>query len=66
LEGDKEVDLNAYGNPESEHFAAMVDQIRKSLNLTTLTFQRLDDLVEAIGLPKEKICTHCWDHSSSF
>ena len=27
-------------------------------------FQRLDDLVEAIGLPKEDLCTHCWDNSS--
>jgi amidophosphoribosyltransferase len=42
----------------------MVDVIRKTLNLTTLAYQRLDDLVEAIGLPKEKLCTHCWDNSS--
>ena len=25
---------------------------------------RLDDLVSAIGLPKEKVCTHCFDGSS--
>ena len=34
--------------------------------LTTLKYQRLDDLVAAIGLPKEKVCTHCWDESSYF
>jgi len=44
----------------------MVEEIRQTLDLTTLKFQRLDDLVEAIGLPKEKLCTHCWDGSSYF
>jgi len=33
----------------------------KRLKLTTLRYQRLEDLVEAIGLPKEKTCTYCWD-----
>jgi amidophosphoribosyltransferase len=42
----------------------MVEEIRKELGLTTLKFQKLDDLVEAIGLPKCKICTHCFDGSS--
>jgi len=64
LEGEKEADLAAYTNPDHEKHQAMVDVIRKSLNLTTLTYQRLDDLVTAIGLPKEKLCTHCWDNSS--
>ena len=39
----------------------MVERIRHHLNLTTLKYQRLDDLVKAIGLPKEKLCTYCWD-----
>ena len=64
LEGEKEVDLAAYTNPDHEKHQAMVDVIRKSLNLTTLTYQRLDDLVTAIGLPKDKLCTHCWDNCS--
>jgi amidophosphoribosyltransferase len=42
----------------------MVACIRQSLRLTTLKYQRLDDLVTAIGLPNEKLCTHCWDGSS--
>ncbi|MFX1277948.1 MAG: amidophosphoribosyltransferase [Promethearchaeota archaeon] len=50
-----------YINPESEKFKAMVDIIRKRLGLTTLQYQRLEDLVKAIGLPKEKLCTYCWD-----
>jgi len=42
----------------------MVEGIREELNLTSLQFQTLPDLVEAIGLPKEDLCTHCWDGSS--
>ena len=44
--------------------AAMVEWIRDKLSLTSLTFQKLDDLVSAVGLPKKKLCTHCWDGSS--
>ena len=39
----------------------MVNVIRERLGLTTLKYQRLPDLVAAIGLPKEKLCTYCWD-----
>lgn len=48
-------------DPESENYKAMVEVIRKNLKLTTLKYQRLEDLVKAIGLPKEKLCTYCWD-----
>jgi amidophosphoribosyltransferase len=48
-------------DPDSENFKRVVEIIRKRLNLTTLQYQRLDDLVAAIGLPKEKLCTYCWD-----
>ena len=51
----------AYTDCTSDKYAAMVDRIRRRLNLTTLRYQRLPDLVEAIGLPKEKLCTYCWD-----
>jgi amidophosphoribosyltransferase len=50
-----------YVDPESDNFKAMVDVIRKRLGLTTLQYQKLEDLVKAIGLPKEKLCTYCWD-----
>jgi len=56
-----EVDPEKYADPDSEEFRAMVDCIGRQLNLTTLRYQRLDDLVKAIGLPKEKLCTYCWD-----
>jgi len=58
--------LAAYRNPDSEKFTRMVDWIKDDLKLTTLRYQRLDSLVRAIGLPKEKECTHCWDGSSYF
>jgi len=64
LEGTENVDYKEYSNPASPKYKAMVERIRKNLNLTTLQYQDLDDLVVAIGLPKEKLCTHCWDGSS--
>jgi len=54
-------DLSVYADPDSEKHAEMVERIRCRLNLTSLKYQRLDDLVEAIGLPKAKLCTYCWD-----
>lgn len=56
--------LKPYSDPDSEQYAKMVEAMRKHLQLESLRFQRLDDLVEAIGLPKEELCTHCWDNSS--
>lgn len=64
LEGRNLNHVDRYMDPDSDEYSAMIDVIRKKLNLTTLGFQRLEDLVEAIGLPKEKLCTHCWDNSS--
>ena len=61
LEGDGEVDLTEYADPQSEKCAAMVDRVRQRLSLTTLMYQELGDLVQAIGLPKERVCTYCWD-----
>lgn len=61
LEGDENTNLEAYANPETEEYANMIESIRQRLHLTSLTFQKLPDLVDAIGLPKEKLCTYCWD-----
>jgi amidophosphoribosyltransferase len=66
LNGDVNTELKEYSDADHPKYQDMVEQIRKNLNLTSLKFQRLDDLVEAIGLPKEKLCTHCWDGSSYF
>lgn len=53
-----------YADPDSAKHKEMVAIMCRHLQLTSLKFQRLDDLVEAIGLPKEDLCTHCWDNSS--
>jgi len=59
-------DLTEYSDPDSEKYSKMVDKIAQTLDLDSLIYQRLDDLVDAIGLPKEKLCTHCWDGSSYY
>jgi amidophosphoribosyltransferase len=64
LEGVEDKDLNAYALAGSEKNLAMIDEIRRRLHLTTLKYQNLEDLVASIGLPKERLCTHCWDGSS--
>lgn len=53
--------LKEYTDPESERYEAMQEEIRKQLNFTSLRFNRLDDLIEATGLDKCKLCTYCWD-----
>jgi amidophosphoribosyltransferase len=64
--GGVEKDLREYTDPDSAKYKEMVDQITKNLDLDSLVYQRLDDLIEAIGLPKEKLCTHCWDGSGYY
>jgi len=66
IEGKEDKDLTLYATAGSEQNLAMIENIRKKLHLTSLVFQRMDDLIQAIGLPKEKLCTHCWDDSSYF
>ena len=61
IEGKNVTDLAEYADASSEKYAEMVETIRKRLSLTTLRYQHMDDLVQAIGLPKESICTYCWD-----
>ena len=53
--------LKEYANPDSEKYLQMLEGIRKRSNFTTLRYQRLDDLVDAIGLGKENLCTYCFD-----
>ncbi|MCQ2390515.1 MAG: amidophosphoribosyltransferase [Kiritimatiellae bacterium] len=58
---DEEKNIEKYQNPDSPEYKGMVEYIRQNLGLSSLAFQRLDDLVAAIGLPKNKICTYCFD-----
>ena len=54
-------DVSKYLDPDGQPYKDMVEYIRKNLGFTSLAFQRLDDVVAAIGLPKERLCTYCWD-----
>lgn len=63
LENGKVTDevLQEYADPESEKYENMVEEIRKELNFTSLRFNRLDDMLDAVGIDKCKLCTYCWD-----
>ena len=54
-------DISKYIDPNGQPYKDMVEYIRNNLGLTSLAFQHLEDLVAAIGLPKERLCTYCWD-----
>ncbi|MBD3255730.1 MAG: amidophosphoribosyltransferase [Candidatus Lokiarchaeota archaeon] len=55
-----------FTDPKSENYKKMINAIREDLGLTSLKYQKLEDLIEAIGLPKEKLCTYCWDGSGLY
>jgi len=60
LEGKDIEDVSEYLKPKSEKYEKMVNWISEDLGATTLRYQRLDDMVKAIGLPREKLCLYCW------
>ena len=62
MEGEgRHVDLDAYADPESERYHEMVENIGKQLNFTTLRYNRLDDMIDSVGIDRCKLCTYCWD-----
>ncbi len=63
LEGDSDKNLDEYTNEESDRYAAMVDRIGARLELSSLRYQKLSDLVDAVGVPQERLCTYCWTGS---
>lgn len=66
LEGDHTKNLDKYATTDSPEYKCMVDTIAKRFGLSSLKFNTLETLIEAIGLPKCKVCTHCFDGSSHF
>ncbi len=66
LEGDPNKNLEAYTKTGTPEYNALVEKMREHFGLTSLKFNTIEDLVKAIGLPKSKICTHCFDGSSHF
>lgn len=61
LEGQTPDDIIAYTRWGTPEYMAVEDNIRRKLMLTTLKYQRMEDMVAAIGLPKDRLCTYCWD-----
>ncbi len=60
IEGGATDDISEYLDPDSEKYSRMVEWIRKDLGLDSLRYQRIDDMIEAIGLPRDKLCLYCW------
>jgi amidophosphoribosyltransferase len=60
LEGGDIKDVSEYLDSDSQKFQKMVEWIKKDLGVTSLKYQTLDDMVRAIGLPKENLCIYCW------
>lgn len=60
LEGSDLEDVSEYVDSNTEKYAKMIDWITSDLDVTTLRYQTVDDVVKAIGLPREKVCLYCW------
>lgn len=57
----REIDLKFYVDPNTAEYNEMVGRIGKQLNFTTLRYHRLDDMMDSVGIDREKLCTYCWD-----
>ena len=66
FEGDANKNLEKYAETGSPEYQRMVEEIGRRLGLTSVKFNKIETLVQAIGLPKERVCTHCFDGSSYF
>ena len=66
LEGDENKNLEKYATTDSPEYQKMVQIIADRFGLSSLKFNTLETLIEAIGLSKCKVCTHCFDGSSCF
>ncbi|MCH5319010.1 MAG: amidophosphoribosyltransferase [Paramuribaculum sp.] len=64
LEGHHTDDIAEYTQTDSPKYKAMVEKIREKFGISSLKFSSIENVIESIGLPKEKVCTHCFDGSS--
>lgn len=64
LEGTPDKNLEKYATTGTPEYNAMVQKIAEKFGLDSLKFSTIEDLIEAIGMPKEKVCTHCFDGTS--
>ncbi|MEN6349094.1 MAG: amidophosphoribosyltransferase [Syntrophomonas sp.] len=61
LEGKEPESFEAYCDPANEKYDCMVNCIKKRLNFSGLKYQNLHDMIDAIGIDPDKICTYCWN-----
>jgi amidophosphoribosyltransferase len=66
LENREDNSIDEYAIAGTEKNREMIERIRQQLKLTSLKYQKIEALIEAIGLPKDKLCTHCWDGTGYF
>ncbi|MBA7573676.1 Amidophosphoribosyltransferase [subsurface metagenome] len=64
IEGHDLDDVREYIDPSSDKYRQMVEWIKNDLEVTSLKYQLVDDMVSAIGLPKDKLCLYCWTGKS--
>jgi amidophosphoribosyltransferase len=60
MEGRDNVDISPYLDEDSPKYKKMVTWITKELGATSIKYQRLNDMVKAIGLPQAGVCLYCW------
>ncbi len=60
IEGEHIKDVSEYLDNTSEKYLKMLEWIREDIDVTTLRYQTVDDMIEAIGLPRDKLCLYCW------
>ena len=53
--------LYDYCDPDSDRYANMIEKIRVKQHYTSLRYNRLDDLLDSVGIDKDKLCTYCWN-----
>ncbi|HDP16278.1 MAG TPA: amidophosphoribosyltransferase [Candidatus Omnitrophica bacterium] len=61
IEGKDIDDILEYTDPGTAKYKKMVEWIRKDIDVTTLRYQTLEDMIKAIGLPRKQLCTYCWN-----
>ncbi|MBN2467131.1 MAG: amidophosphoribosyltransferase [Deltaproteobacteria bacterium] len=61
IEDKDDISLEPYTSSDTDKYRSMVEQIRREMNFTSLSYQTMSDMIEAIGLGKESVCTYCWD-----
>lgn len=59
--GKTSLDILEYIDENSSQHQRMVDEVAEDLGVTSLRYQTMTNMIQAIGLPKEKLCTYCWD-----